>query len=163
PRRRRLWGEHAQSVQADGVTEATLAGACSELAPDSHVDAVLPIGRALANARIYLLDTAGERVPQGVTGELYIGGAGVARGDLNLPELTRERFIDSPFGAGERLDRTGDPARDRADGPLEFPRRNDSHAKLRGLRLARGEIGPRQAEGAGGRGDEGCAREAAPR
>ena len=146
---RRLCGEPVQIVQAYGVTEASIDSTCFEFEPDSHVDAVLPIGRALANTRIYLLDTAGERVPHGVTGELYIGGAGVARGYLNLPELTRERFIDSPFVAGERLYRTGDLARYRADGHLEFLGRNDSQAKLRGLRLELGEIEARLAEVAG--------------
>ncbi|WP_259648125.1 AMP-binding protein, partial [Pseudomonas syringae] len=72
-----------------------------------------------------------------------------ARGYLNLPELTRERFIDSPFVAGDRLYRTGDLARYRADGHLEFLGRNDSQAKLRGLRLELGEIEARLAEVAG--------------
>ncbi|MCF5385096.1 AMP-binding protein, partial [Pseudomonas syringae] len=79
---RGLCGEQTQIVQAYGVTEASIDSTCFEFEPDSHVDAVLPIGRALANTRIYLLDAAGDRVPQGVTGELYIGGAGVARGYL---------------------------------------------------------------------------------
>ncbi|KPY82891.1 Amino acid adenylation [Pseudomonas syringae pv. tagetis] len=146
---RRLCGEPVQIVQAYGVTEASIDSTCFEFEADSHVDAVLPIGRALANTRIYLLDAAGGRVAQGVTGELHIGGAGVARGYLNLPELTRERFIDSPFVAGERLYRTGDLARCRADGHLEFLGRNDSQAKLRGLRLELGEIEARLAEVAG--------------
>ncbi|MCV4939338.1 AMP-binding protein, partial [Escherichia coli] len=87
-----------------------------------------------------------EQVAPGVTGELYIGGAGVARGYLNLPQLTLERFVDSPFVTGERLYRTGDLARYRADGNLEFLGRNDSQAKLRGLRLELGEIEARLAE-----------------
>ncbi|WP_259641443.1 amino acid adenylation domain-containing protein, partial [Pseudomonas savastanoi] len=143
---RRLCGERVQIVQAYGVTEASIDSTCFEFDSNSHVDAVLPIGRALANTRIYLLDAFGEQVAPGVTGELYIGGAGVARGYLNLPQLTLERFVDSPFVAGERLYRTGDLARYRADGNLEFLGRNDSQAKLRGLRLELGEIEARLAE-----------------
>ncbi|RMO58646.1 Non-ribosomal peptide synthetase, partial [Pseudomonas amygdali pv. eriobotryae] len=103
---RRLCGEHVQIVQAYGVTEASIDSTCFEFDSNSHVDAVLPIGRALANTRIYLLDAFAEQVAPGVTGELYIGGAGVARGYLNLPQLTLERFVDSPFVSGERLYRT---------------------------------------------------------
>ncbi|WP_122358917.1 non-ribosomal peptide synthetase [Pseudomonas ficuserectae] len=143
---RRLCGERVQIVQAYGVTEASIDSTCFEFDSNSHVDAVLPIGRALANTRIYLLDAFAEQVAPGVTGELYIGGAGVARGYLNLPQLTLERFVDSPFVAGERLYRTGDLARYRADGNLEFLGRNDSQAKLRGLRLELGEIEARLAE-----------------
>ncbi|WP_157135858.1 AMP-binding protein, partial [Pseudomonas savastanoi] len=104
---RRLCGERVQIVQAYGVTEASIDSTCFEFDSNSHVDAVLPIGRALANTRIYLLDAFAEQVAPGVTGELYIGGAGVARGYLNLPQLTLERFVDSPFVTGERLYRTG--------------------------------------------------------
>ncbi|RMS80463.1 Non-ribosomal peptide synthetase module [Pseudomonas savastanoi] len=143
---RRLCGERVQIVQAYGVTEASIDSTCFEFDSNSHVDAVLPIGRALANTRIYLLDAFAEQVAPGVTGELYIGGAGVARGYLNLPQLTLERFVDSPFVAGERLYCTGDLARYRADGNLEFLGRNDSQAKLRGLRLELGEIEARLAE-----------------
>ncbi|RMW29077.1 Non-ribosomal peptide synthetase [Pseudomonas savastanoi pv. glycinea] len=143
---RRLCGERVQIVQAYGVTEASIDSTCFEFDSNSHVDAVLPIGRALANTRIYLLDAFAEQVAPGVTGELYIGGAGVARGYLNLPQLTLERFVDSPFVTGERLYGTGDLARYRADGNLEFLGRNDSQAKLRGLRLELGEIEARLAE-----------------
>ncbi|MGP6429159.1 amino acid adenylation domain-containing protein [Pseudomonas paraglycinae] len=143
---RRLCGERVQIVQAYGVTEASIDSTCFEFTENSQIDAVLPIGRALPNTRIYLLDTDGAPVAEGVAGELYIGGVGVARGYLNLPQLTSERFIDSPFEAGERLYRTGDLARYRADGQLEFLGRNDSQAKLRGLRLELGEIETRLAD-----------------
>ena len=143
---RRLCGEQVQIVQAYGVTEASIDSTCFELTENSQIDPVLPIGRALPNTRIYLLDADGAPVAEGVAGELYIGGVGVARGYLNLPQLTAERFIDSPFVAGERLYRTGDLARYRADGQLEFLGRNDSQAKLRGLRLELGEIETRLAD-----------------
>ncbi|MFJ2485203.1 amino acid adenylation domain-containing protein [Pseudomonas sp. NPDC087639] len=143
---RRLCGDRVQIVQAYGVTEASIDSTCFELSDASQVDGVLPIGRALPNTRIYLLDTQGAPVAVGVAGELHIGGIGVARGYLNLPTLTAERFVDSPFVAGERLYRTGDLARYRADGQLEFLGRNDSQAKLRGLRLELGEIETRLAD-----------------
>ncbi|ORC58448.1 non-ribosomal peptide synthetase, partial [Pseudomonas floridensis] len=143
---RSLCGARVQIVQAYGVTEASIDSSCFEFAHASPVEGVLPIGRPLANTRIYLLDALGAPVPQGVIGEMHIGGAGVARGYLNLPQLTRERFIDSPFVAGERLYRSGDLARYRADGNLEFIGRNDFQAKLNGLRLELGEIESRLAQ-----------------
>ncbi|MEN4957725.1 syringomycin E biosynthesis non-ribosomal peptide synthetase SyrE, partial [Pseudomonas syringae] len=146
---RKLCGDHVQIVQAYGVTEASIDSTCFEFEATSQVDGVLPIGRALANTRIYLLDELGQAVPPGVAGELYIGGAGIARGYLNLQQLTAERFMDNPFVAGERLYRSGDMARYRADGNIEFLGRNDSQAKLRGLRLELGEIEARLAEVAG--------------
>ncbi len=146
---RRLCGERVQIVQAYGVTEASIDSTCFEFTDASQVDTVLPIGRALPNTRIYLLDAQSAPVAEGVAGELYIGGVGVARGYLNLPQLTDERFIDNPFVVGERLYRTGDLARYRADGQLEFLGRNDSQTKLRGLRLELGEIETRLADIAG--------------
>ncbi|MCF5706401.1 amino acid adenylation domain-containing protein [Pseudomonas syringae] len=137
---RRLCGDQVQIVQAYGVTEASIDSTCFELDANPSAEVNLPIGRALANTRIYVLDALGAPVPTGAVGELYIGGAGVARGYLNLPQLTCERFIDSPFVTGERLYRSGDLARYRADGNIEFIGRNDFQAKLNGLRLELGEI-----------------------
>ena len=124
-----------------GPTEATVDSTAWTLEPSMPVpDSALPIGRPINNTRLYVLDAAQRPVPMGVIGQLFIGGAGVARGYLGLPQLMAERFIPSPFVAGDRLYATGDLVRYRADGQLEFIGRNDFQVKLRGLRLEPGEI-----------------------
>jgi arthrofactin-type cyclic lipopeptide synthetase C len=120
-----------------GPTEAS----CNVTILPCAVSPVDPsVGRPVANRRIYILDAFLAPVPIGAVGEIYIGGVGVARGYLNLPELTAERFVDSPFVAGDRLYRTGDLGRYRADGNIEFAGRRDDQVKVSGFRVEVGEI-----------------------
>ncbi|WP_248751506.1 non-ribosomal peptide synthetase [Pseudomonas sp. MWU15-20650] len=123
-----------------GPTEATVVATSGRV----RAGQALHIGRSIANARAYVLDTQLRPVPVGVAGELYVGGSGVARGYLNRPELTAERFLQDPFNAG-RMYRTGDLVRWLPDGNLDYLGRNDDQVKLRGVRVELGEIESRLA------------------
>ncbi|MDR6710987.1 arthrofactin-type cyclic lipopeptide synthetase A [Pseudomonas hunanensis] len=137
--RERLPGVRLHNVY--GPTEATVDSTAWTLhAHEPLPDLPPPIGRAISNTRLYVLDAHDRPVPLGAIGQLHIGGVGVARGYLGLPVLQAERFIASPFVPGDRLYRTGDLVRYRLDGELEFVGRNDFQVKLRGLRVELGEI-----------------------
>ena len=124
-----------------GPTEATVDSTAWTLHAHQPLPAQAPpIGRPIVNTRVYVLDAYDRPVPVGVIGQLHIGGVGVARGYLGLPQLQAERFIASPFVEGDRLYRTGDLVRYRADGELDFIGRDDFQVKLRGLRVELGEI-----------------------
>jgi amino acid adenylation domain-containing protein len=126
-------------VNMYGITETTVHVTYRPLAPADFDLDVSPIGQPIPDLQVYLLDDHLNPVPPGVPGELFVGGAGVARGYLNRPELTAERFLPNPFGIG-RLYRSGDSARYREDGELEFLGRIDDQVKIRGFRIELGEI-----------------------
>ena len=131
-------GRNARLVNTYGPTEATVVTTTFDLT--EHRDgAVVTIGRPIAGVSVYVLDDTLQPAPVGVPGELYIGGAGVARGYLNQPELTAHGFIANPFGEG-RLYRSGDLVRYRPDGNLEFLGRADNQVKIRGFRIELEEI-----------------------
>ncbi len=133
---------HLRLINGYGPTENTTFTCCHTITLDSLVSGTVPIGRPIANTRIYILDAAMQPVPVGVTGELFAAGDGVALGYLNAPELSAEKFISHTFAADltERLYRTGDLARYRADGTVEFLGRADTQVKVRGYRIELAEI-----------------------
>ncbi|MBI3898384.1 MAG: amino acid adenylation domain-containing protein [Gammaproteobacteria bacterium] len=134
PRVKALWNLY-------GPTETTIWSTGLQILASGVATPIEPIGRPIANTRIYILD-AHKPVPMGATGEIYIGGTGVSRGYLNRPDLTTERFLPDPFTAtpDARMYRTGDRARYLPDGTIEFLGRTDSLVKIRGFRIELGEI-----------------------
>ncbi len=136
----RRWAPGRTFINAYGPTESTIWATFHECSADAEHHP--PIGRPIANTQVYLLDPEGRPVPLGVVGEIHLAGVGLARGYLNRKELTAERFIPNPFSAdaSARMYKTGDLARYRADGSLEFLGRNDQQVKLRGIRIELGEI-----------------------
>ncbi len=129
------YGKPQRLVNGYGPTEATTFAVCHNI--ERVAGSSVPIGRPIANTTAYILDPARQPVPIGVTGELYLGGPGVALGYLGAPELTAQRFIETTFG---RLYRTGDLARWRADATIDYRGRADEQIKLRGFRIEPGEI-----------------------
>ncbi len=141
----RLMGQKVEWCNAYGPSETTITASNYEPSGTDRAGEekrTVPIGRPSMNVEMYVLDPAQQPVPIGVTGELYIGGTGVGRGYHKQPALTAERFIPHPYSrsGSERLYRTGDMARYRADGNLEFLGRVDEQVKIRGFRIEVGEV-----------------------
>lgn len=132
-----IWGKGRSFFNNYGPTEITV---CATVGECAHAENAAAIGRPLANLRTYVLDERMQPLAIGVPGELYLGGVGVARGYLNRPELTESRFLADPFVPDARVYRTGDIARWKADGTLEYLGRRDTQVKLRGHRIELGEI-----------------------
>lgn len=135
----RWWKPHRRFFNAYGLTEATVWSTVAEIKSPSEQ---ISIGRPIVNTQIYILDKHLEPVPIGINGELYIGGDGLGRGYLNRPELTAKHFIAHPFEDRQesRLYKTGDLARYRSDGNIEFLGRSDNRVKIRGFRIELSEI-----------------------
>nr|MDZ8289085.1 amino acid adenylation domain-containing protein [Nostoc sp. ChiSLP01] len=128
-----------QIVNNYGPTENTVVTTSGVVVAKEQDRTSPTIGRAIANTQVYILDSNLQPVPVGVPGELHIAGVGLARGYLNHPELTQEKFIFNPFGSG-RLYKTGDKARYLPDGNIEYIERTDNQVKIRGFRIELGEI-----------------------
>ncbi|MFL5746551.1 MAG: amino acid adenylation domain-containing protein [Niastella sp.] len=133
------WSEYHPFYNKYGPTETTVTSIECLYSDNAEDQTVISIGRPLANTQIYIL-SGGELCPVGVAGEIYIGGAGLARGYLNNPVLTAEKFVANPFRSGERVYKTGDWGRWLPDGRIGFIGRADDQVKIRGYRIELGEI-----------------------
>ena len=137
-------GNRVRWINTYGPSEASVIATAYEppTAPGAEIPAVLPIGKPIANVKVYLLDQQLNPVPIGAAGELHIGGVGLARGYLNWPERTAAKFIPDPFDASPaaRLYKTGDMARYLPSGEIEFVGRRDFQVKIRGFRVEPGEV-----------------------
>jgi amino acid adenylation domain-containing protein len=133
-------GHRARVINMYGQTETTGIVTVYPIPEPASDQMAIPVGRPVANTRVYVLDRWGAPVPAGVAGGVFVGGPGVARGYLGQPELTAAQFVPDPFREGERMYRTGDLARYRRNGALEFLGRADDQIKIRGHRIEPGEI-----------------------
>ncbi|WP_146203235.1 non-ribosomal peptide synthetase, partial [Mucilaginibacter oryzae] len=133
------WAKYHTFYNEYGPTETTVTSI--ELLFNANVSyQSLPIGKPIANTQVYILDNAGQLCPIGVSGEICIGGAGIARGYLNNPELTASRFVSNPFKTDHVIYRTGDIGRWLANGNIEYLGRNDDQIKINGYRIEPGEV-----------------------
>jgi amino acid adenylation domain-containing protein len=139
-RRLREAAPQLRIVNGYGPTETTTFACCHAIPRDEELGATVPIGRPLQNVTVRIVDAAGRPVPHGEAGELWIGGGGVSRGYWRRPELTAEKFVAAQGPEGIRYYRSGDRARQRPDGVIEFLGRLDDQFKLRGFRIEPGEI-----------------------
>jgi len=142
-RARERLGPHVRLINGYGPTECTTFATCHPISDaDLQRGTAIPIGRPLVATQTLVLDPNGCLTPAGVVGELYLGGAGLARGYIGQPEMTAERFVPDPTGIlpGQRLYRTGDLVRWTSDGTLDFIGRADQQVKIRGFRIELGEI-----------------------
>jgi amino acid adenylation domain-containing protein len=156
------WARGRRLINAYGPTEATVWSTMHDCRTDESGSP--PIGHPIANVQIYILDAHGQPAPIGVAGEIFIAGAGVARGYQQKAELTAEKFVPDPFSseAGARMYKTGDLGKWRPDGNIEFLGRNDFQVKLRGYRIELGDIENRLVEHPGVREAVVLAREDSP-
>ncbi len=139
---RKLAGPRVRWVNTYGPTETSVIVTSYEPKASEELPAVLPIGRPIANTRIYILGKNLQPLPVGIAGDLYVSGPGLARGYLNRPEITAEKFVSDPFSTepGARMYKTGDLARYLASGEIEFAGRTDDQVKIRGYRVELEEI-----------------------
>jgi len=131
---------HSRLINMYGITETTVHNTFKEIGPGEIKRNISNIGRPIPTLSLWILDQDRNQVPDGIIGELYVGGAGVARGYINNEELTRERFIVNPNNDTERLYRSGDLVRVLDNGDLEYIGRKDTQVQLRGFRIELGEI-----------------------